>query len=196
MGVVRQFEAKCKKNWIFNIFVTISQERKINKRKIAITQPLLQISLPNLVCWWPWSARNVLLCYFGATTKCKMSAGRHLEKRKIAITRPPFEILSPNLARLQAWTVRNVLLRHFSLLTKSKMAAGRHFGKMKISITQSVFEISSPNLVCWWPLSVRNVPWCHFWATTRSRPNPRWRPENFKWPCLCNGSSNPLHVWF
>ena len=31
-------------------------------------------------------------------------------------------------------------------------------------------------------------------------PNPRWRLaailENFKWPYLCNGSSDPLHVWF
>jgi len=30
-------------------------------------------------------------------------------------------------------------------------------------------------------------------------PNPRWRLaailENFKWPCLCNGSSDRLRVW-
>ena len=33
--------------------------RHFGKRKISITQPLLQKSSPNLVCWWPWSARNV-----------------------------------------------------------------------------------------------------------------------------------------
>jgi len=31
-------------------------------------------------------------------------------------------------------------------------------------------------------------------------PNPRWRLaailENFEWPHLGNGSSDPLHVWF
>jgi len=32
------------------------------------------------------------------------------------------------------------------------------------------------------------------------RTNPRWRPppfwKNFKWPYLCNRSSDPLHVWW
>jgi len=27
--------------------------RHFEKKKIAITQPLFQLSSPNLVCWWP-----------------------------------------------------------------------------------------------------------------------------------------------
>jgi len=36
-------------------------------------------------------------------------------------------------------------------------------------------------------------------ALFTTRRNPRWRPppcwKNFKWPYLCNRSSDPLHVW-
>jgi len=41
------------------------------KKKLSKTQPLFQISLPNLVCWWPGTARNVPWCHFSATTKSK-----------------------------------------------------------------------------------------------------------------------------
>jgi len=68
------------------------------KRKIAIIQPLFEISSRNLICWWPWASRNVPGCHFWATTKSKMARGRHFEKRKIAITQPPFELLSSNSA--------------------------------------------------------------------------------------------------
>ena len=63
--------------------------RHFEKRKMSITQPIFEISSPNLVWWWPWTSRIVPVCHFWATTKSKMAAGRHFEKRKIAITRPP-----------------------------------------------------------------------------------------------------------
>jgi len=63
--------------------------RHFGKRKYAITQPLFQTSLPHLVCWWPWTARNGPRCHFSATakskTKSKMATGSHLvQKFKVA----------------------------------------------------------------------------------------------------------------
>jgi len=39
---------------------------------------------------------------------------------------------------------------------------------------------------------------CIYWGPTTDRPTTE-RPrilENFEWPYLVNGSSDPLHVWF
>jgi len=72
--------------------------------------------------------------------------------------------------------------------------------KIKIALTQPLFQIPSPNLVCRWPWSARKVPWCHFWATRKSKTKSKMAAaailENFKWPYLWNGSSDPLRVWF
>ena len=39
---------------------------------------------------------------------------------------------------------------------------------------------------------------CIYWGPTTDQPTTDWPHilENFEWPYLGNGSSNPLHVWF
>jgi len=37
---------------------------------------------------------------------------------------------------------------------------------------------------------------CIYWRPTDQRPATDLSLENFKWPYLRNGSSDPLHVWF
>jgi len=56
--------------------------RQLEKRKIAISQPLFEISSPNLVCWWTLAARTVPLCQFWNTTKSMMAAGAILKNGK------------------------------------------------------------------------------------------------------------------
>jgi len=40
---------------------------------------------------------------------------------------------------------------------------------------------------------MRSMKVCIYWRPTDRRPTSHF--ENFKWPYLRNGSSDPLHVW-
>jgi len=102
--------------------------RHFEKRKMSITQPLFEISSPNLVRWWPCTSRSVPVCHFWAITKFKMAADRHFGKRKIAITRPPFELLLPFFTMIDMDSAQRAVT-YFWPVTKSKMANGRHFEK-------------------------------------------------------------------
>jgi len=64
---------------------------------MSITQALFELSSPNLVRWWLWTARNVPGCYLWATAKSKMAAAAILKKRKMSVTLPLFELFSQNL---------------------------------------------------------------------------------------------------
>ena len=81
--------------------------RHFAKRKIAITQPLFEISSPNLVCWWPGQPATFIMSLLAYNKIQDGGRPPFWKKRKIAITRPPFEISSPNLAWWKTCTVRN-----------------------------------------------------------------------------------------
>ena len=62
----------------------MSAGRHLEKRKITISQPLFQVSSPNLVCCWTLAARTVHLYDYN---KIRDGGRRHFEKaenRKIS----------------------------------------------------------------------------------------------------------------
>jgi len=115
VGVVRRFQAKCKKNWIFNILKTIRQiNTKYDRRLKTAKAP----SWPHTMAPWRSEVKFnffLRLAWNRPTTpiswlnQSKMAAGRHFGKRKIAITQPLFQTSSPNLVRWWPWTARNVV---------------------------------------------------------------------------------------
>jgi len=81
--------------------------------------------------------------------------------------------------------------------TKLKMAAGCHLGKFRMAISLQLHVDPITFGSC---SSVGFSGSADRMALLPVAPNRRRRPvtvlKNFEWPYLCNGLSDPLHVWF